>query len=946
MLLLEEISERYTAERHGAQPEPRPAPPPYTDFVHWQQDLLAGSEAERLWRYWQEKLAGIPPVLALPTDRPRPPVQTYAGDALSFELDAALTGKLQTLAREEGVTLYAVLLAALQTLFHRYTSQQTVLVGSSVAGRTRSQFANTLGYFANQVIMPADFEGNPTFRTLLNQVGQTVLEALEHQDYPFSRLIEGLRYPRDASRSPGFQVEFTLDRSHRPEFQGGSLFMYAHPRARMEIGGMLLEPYELPQRLAPFDISLLMEEVGGQLYGVFCYNSDLFDAETIRRMADHYWVLLNGAVADPDLSVASLPLLTESERRQVVVTFNETARETPWACLHHLIEARAAQTPDATALIFGEQRLTYRQMDQRANQLAHLLRSLGIGPGNLVGLCLERSLDLILGMLAIWKAGGGYLPLDPTQPRERLAFMLAETRAPLLLTQSHWLESLPDHGGRTVCLDQVWDQVQSLPAEPPEVAVGPDDLAYVIFTSGSTGRPKGVLTTQRGLGNLAEATRRTFGLTGTDRVLQFSPITFDASFWETMMTLTSGAALVLAPREELLPGSGLLDLLRRQAVTVAIFPPSALRVMPDEGLPDLRVVVSAGEACSPELVSRWRRGRRMFNAYGPTEVTVCSTLYEFRDAAGPTPIGRPIDNCQIYLLDAQMEPVPVGLPGEMYIGGIGLAKGYLNRPELTAERFVTNPFSPEPGARLYRSGDLARWLPDGNLEYLGRADNQVKVRGNRIEPGEIEAALREHPTVGDAVVIAREDRPGDLRLVAYLVPAEPGQEEAARPATAEIRTFLGRFLPEYMMPAAFLWLNQIPLTAHGKVDRRALPAPGDVAPSEAYVAPSGRLEQEVARLFQEVLGVARVGVNDNFFDLGGNSLLLVNLQARLEEMLGRAVPITDLFRFPTVSALAVHLGQGEPDSSGSEAGKGRGAARREAMLLRRQAADRVEREGV
>jgi amino acid adenylation domain-containing protein len=593
------------------------------------------------------------------------------------------------------------------------------------------------------------------------------------------------------------------------------------------------------------------------------------------------------------------------------------------------------QQPNATAIIFEDQRLTYQKLDQRANQLAHYLQELGVGPEVLVGVCMERSPELVVALLGILKAGGAYLPLDPANPKARLAFMLEDAQVPVLLSQRSLVESLPQHSARVISLDTDWASIAQERAEKPTSGVTVDNLAYAIYTSGSTGRPKGGLIAHRGLISLSEAQIRAFGVGPGHRVLQFSSLSFDASIFETVMALGSGAALCLATRDVLLPGPGLIRLLRDLSITIVTLPPSVLAALPVEELPALETITVAGEACSADLVARWATNRRFFNLYGLTETTIWTTMAECTDGSRTPPIGRPIANTQVYLLDDHFLPVPVGVPGELYIGGVSVGRGYLNRPGLTAEKFIPNPFGDEPGTRLYRTGDLARYLPDGDIEFLGRIDHQVKIRGFRIELGEIEAVLSQHPVVKDAVVVASptigdgRGEPGDKRLVAYVVTNRDQQLTAG-----ELRGFLKERVPDYMVPAVFMFLDELPLMPSGKVDRRALPAPEGVRPEleAAYVAPQTEIEQTIAKVWREALGVDKVGVYDNFFDLGGHSLLVVQVRDKLQKAFGCDLPIVEMFRYPTIDALVKYLRQ-EEDLSAENI---REHAQKQAEAIRRQ----------
>ncbi|MDY7076207.1 MAG: amino acid adenylation domain-containing protein [Chloroflexota bacterium] len=959
-LTMYEVAQFYRAEVTGEPPKLKSPRAQYSDYIRWQAEMLAGPEEERLWDYWRERLAGELPVLSLPTDRPRPLVQTDRGAAETLRFSPQLTERLKTLSRAHEAPLYVIALAAFQVLLHRYTGQEDIIVGFPKASRTR-KMARVMGYFINPVAMRANLSGNPTFSAFLDQVRQTVEVASEHDAYPFPLLVEQLQPTRELSRPPIFQVMFSWQKTTRlvDSRRMGSFALGERERG-MELGGLPLEAVALPHRVTPFDMTLLMAEAGDELAATVEYNTDLFDAVTIRRMLRHFKTLLAGIAADPERAISYLPLLTDSERHQLLVEWNDTTAKYPQdVCVHHLFEAQAAQTPEAVAVIFEEETLTYRELNRRANQLAHHLQKLGVGPDTLVGICVERSLDMVVGLLGILKAGGAYLPLDPTYPQDRLAFMLEDAQTSVLLTQERLIQRIGKSANQrvtqqairdTICLDTDWGFISQEPDYNPDSGAISTNLAYVIYTSGSTGRPKGVLLEHRGLCNLVTAQTQAFGVEAHSRVLQFASFSFDASVSETFMALLTGATLYLARQETLMSVSDLQRLLRDQAITTVTLPPSVLSVLSAEGLPALQTVISAGEACSPEVVARWASGRRFFNAYGPTEATVGPTLYEVEgslDGATNVPIGRPIANTQVYLLDRHLQPVPIGVPGELHIGGVGLARGYLNRPGLTAQKFILDPFaspaSGGAGARLYKTGDLARYRSDGVLEFLGRKDHQVKVRGFRIELGEIEAALKRHAAVREAVLLVREDTPGDKRVVGYVVFTQ-GQE----PTISELRYFLKERLPEYMVPSAFVTLEALPLTPSGKVDRKGLPVPkGDRSQLEtAYVMPQTEVQRAIAAVWREVLGVEKVGIHDNFFELGGHSLLAIKVHNQLQEVFQREMSMVEMFRYPTVSALAEYLGREPGDQPSVQRSLDRASKQKEAIKRQRQLMSSISRERV
>jgi amino acid adenylation domain-containing protein len=865
----------------------RPLPVQYPDFVLWQRQWLQGERWQAQLDYWKHHLQGAPPVLELPGDRPRPPQQTYRGSTYRFTLVPELVQAVQALSQREGATLFMTLLAAFNLLLYRYSGQTDIVVGSPIANRSQSQMEDLIGFFANTLALRTQVSGEQSFRELLSQVRGTALEAYTHQDLPFDSLVEALNPSRSLSYSPIFQVMFVLQNT---------------PGIDLALPAVQVEPYTTANQASKFDLTLSLEPVGESLAGHFEYSTELFDQDTIARLAGHFQVLLHGIVANPDRPVAQLPLLTDAERQQLLVEWNQTQRHWPHAgCFHQVFAQRAAAQPEATAVVYQDQALTYGELNARANQLAHYLQTLGVGPEVMVGLSVEPSVELVVGLLAIFKAGGAYVPIDPAYPPQRQAYMLADSQVRILLTQQPLLPQLPDHSTQVICLDADWPTIAPYPDTNPSSGVSLDSLAYVIYTSGSTGQPKGVLVTHRGIPNLAATEAERFRIDAASRVLQFTSFSFDACLSETVMTLYPGAALYVASREERLPGPRLIQLLQSQNITHATLPPSALAVLPQEPLPDLKVIIVAGEPCPAGLVAEWGQNRRFCNAYGPTETTVCATTHVCEPDGRQPPIGRPIANTQIYILDAQQQPLPIGVAGEVYIGGIGLARGYHNRPDLTAAKFVPHPFSPAPQARLYRTGDLARYRSDGTVEFLGRIDHQVKLRGFRIEPGEISAVLEQHGSVAHALVLLREDEPGNKRLVAYVV-AAPGTS----PTAAELRAWVLQHLPDYMVPSVFILLERFPLTPNGKVDRAALPSPDPelVSRSRPCVPPRTPIEQSIGQIWADVLKLQQVSIYDNFFELGGHSLLATQVISRLRDELQVEVALRHLFEADTLETLA------------------------------------------
>ncbi len=893
-VLLRELSALYPALLAG---EPSPLPPLPTRYARWamrQRERLRGDSLERQLAYWRERLAGLV-VLDLPTDRARPPWRGFRGAVHRFTVPATTAGALRAVARAEGATPFMALLAGFDLLLARYSGQEDVAVGTPASNRDGAEMAGVIGLFVNTLVLRTTVVAGEGFRTLLGRVRTAALEAFTHQDLPLERLVEEVQPHRDPSRNPLFQV------------------MLAPQSTRLEpvsVGEATWTPEPVDAGAAIVDLTLYTwERSGGELSASLEYATDLFEAGTIERMAVHLVEVLRGVAAAPERAVAEVPLLLPAERVQLLEEWAATARAFPERCLHELFAEQAGRTPDAVAVAFEGESLTYAGLEARSDRLAHQLIALGVGPETRVGVCAERSLELVVALLGILKAGAAYVPLDPSYPAERLAYMLEDSGVPVLLAQERLLDRIPGHAARVVCLDRDAGRVDAERAEPLPLRAEPDSLAYVIYTSGSTGRPKGAMNAHRGIVNRLLWMQEQYGLTPGDVVLQKTPFSFDVSVWEIFWPLVSGARLVLARPEGHRDPAYLTELIERAGVSTAHFVPPMLQAFLDAGEParcgSLRRVVCSGEALPYELTERFRAalpGVELHNLYGPTEAAVDVTYWacEARERR-VVPIGRPVANTQLYVLDAGGGLVPVGVPGELYLGGVQVGRGYLGRAELTAERFVPDPFGVKPGARLYRTGDRVRWTAAGEVEFLGRADFQVKIRGFRIEPGEIEAALLEQAGVREAVVLAREGAPGSAgpRLVAYVVPAA-----GAGVTGAALREQLSRRLPEYMVPGAFVVLERLPLNANGKLDRHVLPVPESASGEGRYAAPRTAAEEVLAGIWAEVLKVERVGVEDGFFDLGGHSLLATQVASRVRRAFGVEVPLRALFEAPTVAGLA------------------------------------------
>ena len=927
-VLLSELQLLYQAESIG-QPVALPVIDyQYTDFVQWQHEMVNSAVGEALWQYWQQRLQDVPPLI-LPSDRPRTPLQSHAGASYSFELSEALTAQLRALAKAERTTLYTVLLTAFQVLLYRYTGQEDIVVGTPASGRSQTAFAQTVGFFVNMIALRTNLAGNPLLTELLAQVRSIVLEAIEHQSYPAPLLVERLGMNRDLSLPGLFRASFNL--LNLPKM-ASDFELSISSRTSAQWGDLLLEPFEIPQQEGQNDLVFDIMETTDRLIGIFRYSPALFDDATIHRMADRFQTLLEGIIANPQQPIRQLPFLTRSEQSLLMAWGAPKANYPVDLCIHQLFEMQVELSPDAIAIVCGEQSITYQQLNLQAHQLAHHLRNLGVIPEVRVGICLDRSVEILVAVLAVLKAGAAYVPLDPNYPAERLSFMLADAEVTLLLTQQDLADQLSCD--KILCLDSLCldnGGTAIAPADERNFAanltgVAPENLAYIVYTSGSTGKAKGVMVEHCSLVNAYFAWKDAYGLSDLSSHLQMASFSFDVFTGDWVRALCSGAKLVLCPQEWLLEPESLYPLMQEQAIDTAEFGPAVLRNLmlylrqSKQTLEFMRLLAVGSDAfyvqeydslkqlCAPQT--------RLINSYGVSEATIDSTYFDMTcleeglDASAMMPIGRPFANTQIFLLDTDLQPVPIEVTGELYIGGAGLARGYLNRPDLTAQAFRIYPDLPNllpallPGQRLYKTGDRARYLSDGTLEYLGRSDTQIKLRGFRIELGEIEAVLGQHPAVQQSVVVVREDSFSMQSLVAYLV-ADANQDLSI----PDLRAFLKQKLPDPMMPSAFMVLETLPLNANGKVDRRALPAPDrfqrdmDVG----FVAPQTSIERRIAEIWQRILKLDRVGIHDNFFELGGHSLLATQAMAQLCQVFHIDVPLRVLFEFPTIAQLGERI---------------------------------------
>ena len=868
----------------------------YADFAVWQRQWLQGETLEKQLAYWREKLGGELPVLDLLTDRPRPPVQTYRGSAEERILSAEVTERLKQVSTENGATLFMTLLAAFNVVLWRYTRQQDILIGSPIANRNRTEIEGIIGFFVNTLVLRSTVNPEMSFREFLAQVRETTLGAYGHQDVPFERLVEELQPERTLNRPPLFQVMLTLQTWEE-----------------MHLDGLEMTSMNTKREVTKFDLSLFLSETEIGLYSWGAYNTDLFDGSTIARLLKHFHTLLEEIAANPDARLSELSLMTTEERQQFE-QWNQTQSEYERdKCVHQLVELQASRQPNALAVVYGEKQISYGELNRRANRLAHYLRAHGVGLEIRVGVLMERSANWIVALLGILKAGGVYVPLDGSYPAGRLRFMVEDAEIRLLLTESGQPRI---EASEVVFLDQDWEWLESESAENPENVTQAEDLAYLMYTSGSTGQPKGVGVPHRAINRLVRNTNYV-KFDESDRVAQISNASFDAATFEIWGALLNGSRVVVLEKETALSPKELKKQLVEHEIsamflTTALFNQTALSR--PEIFASLKYMIFGGDTADPRAVHRVLgegRPEHLVNAYGPTENTTFTTWYDAQESdigARMIPIGQPLSNTEVWVLDQQSRMVPVGVPGELCIGGDGLARGYIRRPELTAEKFVPHPYSRNAGARLYRTGDLVRYREDGNIEFLKRMDQQVKVRGFRVELGEIESTLNQYGAVVESVVVDRKDSSGDIRLIAYFVP-----EDGVEPTSLELLTFLQEKLPSYMLPSAFMAIKEIPLTPNGKVDRRALPAPEQIEVSTAgFIAPRTEMEQLVAEIWCEILGITQVGADSNFFDLGGHSLLATRVMNRIRERCGVELPLRVLFEFPTVVSLAAKLDDARP----------------------------------
>ena len=906
-VMFRELSSLYAAFTSDRPSPLAPLPIQYADFAVWQRQYMQGKVLAENIAYWKQQVHHTPELLSLPSDRPRPAIQSFAGKMLSWTIAKPMADSLRALSQQNEATLFMTLTAALQTVLMRYSGQEDISIGSPIANRLQPEVENLIGCFINTLVLRTDLSGNPSFRTLLRRVRETVLGALSHQAIPFEKLVEELQLARNLTYVPLFQVML--------------VFQNTFEIANIELPGLNVEHSLIDTQTAQFDFTIHFVESDFGLIVKLVYSTDLFDEPTIARLFGHFETLLTAILADPDLPLSALPLLTPIERQQLQAWSQIAVNDAPITCIDRLFAAQVQKTPDAVAVIAGDLQLTYRELDLRTNQLARHLHKLGVGAESLVGICVDRSIETIVGLLGILKAGGAYVPLDPTYPAERLEFILADAQVSVLLTKQSLVAKLPEFTVPAVLLDTDWDRIALESAAALDVTVQDRHLAYIIYTSGSTGQPKGVMVQHDSLANYTTAAIGEYAISDRDRVLQFASISFDAAAEEIFPSLASGATLLLRSAEMLSSIEIFFHTCNHWQITVLDLPTAFWHQMVTEMSaqnltlpPAVRLVILGGEKALRDRFLTWQQlvapHVRLVNSYGPTEATIVTTTIDLTQLTTPAgrelPIGKPITNARTYILDSALQPTPIGIPGELYIGGIGVARGYLNRPDLTAQAFIPDPFSDNPQARLYKTGDRARYWADGTIEFLGRVDRQVKVRGFRIELGEIEALLTQQPQVRECLVIDLTDASGDSQLVAYIVP-ESNSESTVR----SLRRALELRVPKYMVPAVFMLLESLPLNANGKIDRQMLPTPelGKSDLAQVFVSPRNPIESEIARAFGEVLKLDLVGVDDNFFELGGHSLLATKLLARLLSTFDVSPTIVELFQSPTVAGLAEYVEQ-------------------------------------
>jgi amino acid adenylation domain-containing protein len=895
-ILIEDLGALYSAAAQGIASN-LPVAEKFSDYATAEIAAAQQPDAMETEQYWLAQFADAVPVVDFPTDRSRPPFRTFNAAREDYDLDAEIGAGLKQLGKKFGCSFATTILAGFEILLHRLTGQTDLVVGIPSCGQVASGQDRLIGHCTNLLPLRTHVDGQQSFTAYLQQRRSTILDAYEHQQFTFGSLVSKLALPRDPSRIPLVPIMFNLDRAapdHRTLFTGLELASHLNPR-----------------EFETFELFINAVELADKIVLECQYNTNLFDRETIWRRLAEFETLLRGIIANPQQLISQLPLLTTAARQQLLVDWNTTQADYPdTKCLHQLVEIQAQLTPEAVAVVYDGQQLTYSELDLRANQVANYLIDLGVKPQAFVGIGVERSLAMVIGLLGILKAGAAYVPIDPHYPLDRIEYMLTDAKINVLLTQQPLIQHLPTQVQQLVCLDTDWERIAQSSTTAPQVNINPDNIAYVIYTSGSTGKPKGVEVLHRGVVNFLTSMQREPGITAPDILLSVTTLSFDIAVLEIFLPLVVGAQVVLLSREDAMDGRKLAATIADAGITIMQATPATWRLLLEAewvGKPDLKILCG-GEAITRDLAAQLlTKSAAVWNMYGPTETTIWSTVYQINGAEQQIPIGNPIANTQIYILDAQLQPVPIGIPGELYIGGAGLASGYWQQPTLTTARFIPDPFSNAPAARIYQTGDLARYLPDGKIECLGRVDFQVKLRGFRIELGEIEALLCQHPTIVQATAVIREDLPGDRRLVAYIVPT--ADESLATPAPSELRQFLQQQLPDYFLPAAIVLLPALPLTPNGKIDRQALPMPdsANFHRQASFVVPTTPTEITLAKIWIQVLRIDRVGTYDDFFELGGHSLLATQVISRARQAFAMDIPLQSLFEQPTIAGLATRI---------------------------------------
>jgi amino acid adenylation domain-containing protein len=906
-VLMREVSILYSAFTGGKAAAIAQPPIQYGDYTVWQRAWVQGDTLKKQMDYWVSKLQGAKSVLELPADKQRPPVQGFKGARQYLELSPELTKELSELGQKKGVTIFMILLAAIKIIFYRYSGQSEIIVGTPIAGRNRTELEGLLGYFVNTLALRTELSGNPSFDEVLEKIRETTQEAYDHQELPFENIVEALQPERDLSRNPMYQVCFSYQNDAIPV---------------IHMPGLELESLEVESGTSRFDIELQMWKLDDGIRGFFEYSADLFESSTIERLSEHFKCLLENIPQYHEKPINDIPYMTQQEKKKILYDWNNTFAEYSKECVHQLFEQQAEKNPDKVAVVFEDSKLTYRELNSKANQLSHYLIKMGAGPETLIGICVERSFDMLISQLAILKAGSTYIPIDPAYPSERITFMIEDAKMPFIITQQQLADSISGEGTKVICIDKEWESISAESTENIICKVSGVNLAYIIFTSGSTGKPKGVQITHGAFVNFLKSMSKEPGITENDKLLSVTTLCFDIAGLELFLPITTGACVVIAKRETALDGTALINAVKKYGITIMQATPATWRLMIGAGWQgkEKLKILCGGEPLPLDLAGQLlKRSGSLWNMYGPTETTVWSSVCKIEPGVEQILVGKPIDNTQMYILDSDLQPVVIGAIGELYIGGDGLARAYLNRPDLTKEKFIDNPFIENADARIYRTGDLARFRQDGTIEVLGRADNQIKIRGFRIELGEIEAVLSKHSDINQAVAAVKDFASDDKRIVAYFT----AKNDSSIPMAGDLRNFLKEELPEYMIPSAFVRMEKLPLTPNGKIDRIKLPMPEIVktVSTEAVDAvPKNELEKIIAQVWQEVLKVEKVGVNDNFFDLGGHSLLMTKVHLKLKETLKTEITMLDMFKYPTVSSLAKFMNGDKKEEQALQSG--------------------------